>query len=199
MGPWLKEILLTVSGFLNKKLEGHGIKTVAFLFWRSDMRRMPFQKYRLFQPVEIPDRTWPSKRIERAPRWCSVDLRDGNRGALIIPMSVEEKLELFNLLVDIGFREIEVGFPSSSRADFDFLMMLIEKDLVPDDVTVQVLTQAREHLINKTFESLQGVKSAVVHLYNSTSELQRRVVFRMGRSEIVQLAVKSTALIRGKG
>src|SRR5512135_695099 len=114
MGPWLKEILLTVSGFLNKKLEGHGIKTVAFLFWRRDMRGMPFQKYRPFQSVEIPDRVWPSKRIERAPRWCSVDLRDGNQ-ALISPMSVEEKLELFHLLVEMGFREIEVGFPSASK------------------------------------------------------------------------------------
>jgi 2-isopropylmalate synthase len=159
------------------------------------MRHMPFQKYKPFQPVEITERTWPSKRIEKAPRWCSVDLRDGNQ-ALIIPMSVKEKLEMFNLLADIGFKEIEVGFPSASQAEFDFLRMLIEKDLIPDDVTVQVLTQAREHLIGKTFESLEGVKRAVVHLYNSTSELQRRVVFRMGRSGVVQLAVNGASLIR---
>ncbi|HMK50379.1 MAG TPA: 2-isopropylmalate synthase, partial [Thermodesulfovibrionales bacterium] len=159
------------------------------------MRHMPFEKYRPFRTVEFPERTWPSKKIEKAPRWCSVDLRDGNQ-ALIIPMSLEEKLELFRLLVDMGFKEIEVGFPSASQIEFEFLRTLIERDLVPDNVTLQVLTQARGRLIEKTFESLQGVRSAVVHLYNSTSELQRRVVFRMSRSEIIELAVRGTALIR---
>jgi len=159
------------------------------------MRQMPFQKYRQYQSIDMPDRAWPSKKIVSAPKWCSVDLRDGNQ-ALVVPMTVAEKLELFNLLLDIGFKEIEVGFPAASQTEYEFLRMLIDKDLIPDDVTVQVLTQARKPLIKKTFEALQGVHKAVVHLYNSTSELQRRVVFGMDRSEITKLAVAGAELIR---
>ncbi|MFR0902230.1 MAG: hypothetical protein ACLSFO_00580 [Anaerovoracaceae bacterium] len=128
-------------------------------------------------PVESND--WVHKdHLDKAPRWCSVDLRDGNQ-ALVVPMSLEEKLEFFKLLVDIGFKEIEVGFPAASETEYDFLRTLIEKDLIPDDVTIQVLTQSRQHIIEKTFESLKGVKKAVVHLYNSTSVAQRQQVFRV--------------------
>ena len=157
------------------------------------MKQMPVYKYRPFPGMQLPDRTWPSKTISRAPRWCSVDLRDGNQ-ALVMPMTVEEKLEIFNLLAGMGFREIEVGFPSASRTEYDFIRRLIEEALIPDSVTIQVLTQAREHLIQKTFESLKGVRRAVVHLYNSTSELQRRVVFRMDRQEVIDLAVRGAAI-----
>lgn len=156
---------------------------------------MDARKYRPYPPVDLPDRTWPGRVIQQAPRWCSVDLRDGNQ-ALVIPMDVSEKKEMFGLLTGIGFKEIEVGFPSASQTEHDFLRMLVDENLIPDDVTVQVLTQAREHLIKKTFESLRGVRRAVVHLYNSTSELQRRVVFRMDRKEIRRLAVEGAALIR---
>ncbi|HTG01698.1 MAG TPA: 2-isopropylmalate synthase [Nitrospirota bacterium] len=159
------------------------------------MKTMPINKYKPYPPVDLSDRTWPSKAITRAPSWCSVDLRDGNQ-ALVTPMSVEEKLKLFRLLVDIGFKEIEVGFPSASQIEFDFVRLLIEGNLIPADVTIQVLTQAREHLIRRTVESLQGARRAVVHLYNSTSELQRRVVFRMSRREIVDLAMAGARLIR---
>jgi len=159
------------------------------------MKRMPVQKYRPYPVVEMPERRWPSETIVQAPRWCSVDLRDGNQ-ALVIPMSVDEKREMFRLLVEMGFREIEVGFPSASQAEYDFLRSLVDEDLIPGNVTVQVLTQAREHLIRRTFESLQGVRRAIVHLYNSTSELQRRVVFRMGREEIMDLAVRGAEFIR---
>jgi len=159
------------------------------------MKTMPFEKYRPFCRVDMPDRTWPSRTIEKAPAWCSVDLRDGNQ-ALITPMSVDQKMEMFGLLVKTRFREIEVGFPSASETEFSFIRALIEGGHIPDDVSVQVLTQAREHLIRKTFESLKGCRKAIVHLYNSTSELQRRVVFRMERDEIVALAVKGAELIR---
>ncbi len=159
------------------------------------MKQMPVHKYRPFPAMQLPDRTWPSKTISRAPRWCSVDLRDGNQ-SLIMPMTVEEKLEIFNLLVDTGFKEIEVGFPSASRTEYDFIRRLIEGDLIPDSVTIQVLTQAREHLIQKTFKSLKGVRRAVVHLYNSTSALQRRVVFRMDRTEVIELAVRGASICR---
>lgn len=159
------------------------------------MKRMPVEKYRPYHSVYLPDRRWPSQTIAKAPAWCSVDLRDGNQ-ALVIPMNVDEKLEMFNLLVDMGFKEIEVGFPSASQVEFDFLRMLIEENYIPEDVTIQVLTQAREHLIKRTFESLRGARRAVVHMYNSTSELQRRVVFRMSKAEIVDIAVSGAKLIK---
>jgi 2-isopropylmalate synthase len=159
------------------------------------MKKMPVHKYKPYPAVDLPDRTWPSRTITIAPRWCSVDLRDGNQ-ALIIPMSVDEKRQMFHLLIEMGFKEIEVGFPSASQADYDFLRLLIEEDLVPDDVTIQVLTQAREHLIKKTVSALRGSRRAIVHLYNSTSELQRRVVFGMGTREIVELAVRGAVSIR---
>ena len=126
---------------------------------------MNYKKYKKFETVKLKDRTWPDHEIEKAPIWCSVDLRDGNQ-ALITPMDIDEKVEMFQLLVQLGFKEIEVGFPSSSQIEYDFLRLLIEKNLIPDDVTVQVLTQAREHLIKRTFESLKGLKKAIVHIYN---------------------------------
>ena len=163
------------------------------------MEKMMFKdklsKYRPYKPVALPGRTWPDATITQAPIWCSVDLRDGNQ-ALIQPMSLEAKLEMFQLLVNIGFKEIEVGFPSASQMEYDFTRMLIERDLIPDDVVIQALTQSRDHLIKKTFESLQGSKKAVVHLYNSTSILQREVVFKMSRREIIDLGVKGASLIR---
>src|SRR5579883_14573 len=159
------------------------------------MQRGHITKYQPFRPIDLPDRRWPSRTIERAPQWCSVDLRDGNQ-ALAIPMSVAEKLEMFQLLVDIGFKEIEVGFPSASQIEFDFMRRLVEEERIPDDVTIQVLVQARDELILRTFESLQGVKKAIVHLYNSTSPLQRRVVFGLDKPEIIQIATHGTQLIK---
>ncbi|MBP1325107.1 2-isopropylmalate synthase [Leucobacter exalbidus] len=159
---------------------------------------MPFHRYRPYHeiiPVDLPDRTWPSKRIEKAPRWCAVDLRDGNQ-ALIDPMSPERKRVMFDLLVKMGYKEIEVGFPSASQTDFDFVRQLIEEDAIPDDVTIQVLTQAREHLITRTYESIIGAKQAIVHLYNSTSVLQRDVVFRQDREGIKQLAIEGAKMCR---
>ena len=156
---------------------------------------MPFQHYRPFTPIPLPDRTWPSKVITRAPRWCSVDLRDGNQ-ALIDPMDPERKRRMFDLLVRCGFKEIEVGFPAASQPDFDFVRQLIEEDLIPDDVMIQVLTQARPELIERTFESLRGAPRAMVHLYNSTSTLQRRVVFGLDRAGIVDIAVRAARLCR---
>src|ERR1700691_1738408 len=144
---------------------------------------MPCPRYTPFKPVELPDRTWPGKTITTAPRWLSTDLRDGNQ-ALIDPMSPARKHMMFDLLVQMGYKEIEVGFPSASQTDFDFVRQLIEQDLIPDDVTIQVLTQCREHLIERTFESLRGAKRAIVHFYNSTSTLQRRVVFGLDRAGI---------------
>ncbi len=138
---------------------------------------MNYKKYKRFETIKLKDRTWPDNEIEKAPTWCSVDLRDGNQ-ALITPMKIEEKVEMFQLLIDLGFKEIEVGFPSSSQIEYDFLRLLIDEHLIPDDVTVQVLTQAREHLIRRTFESLEGLDKAIVHIYNSTSVLQRDVVFK---------------------
>ena len=152
-------------------------------------------KYTEFQKIGLSDRTWPDKSLDRVPRWCSVDLRDGNQ-ALAIPMNLREKREFFDLLVKIGFTEIEVGFPSASQIDFDFLRSLIEGGKVPDNVALQVLTQAREHLIRRTFEGLQGAKRAVVHLYNSTSPLQREVTFRMSKEEIKDIAVEGTRLVK---
>lgn len=159
---------------------------------------MPIHKYRPFHElitVDLPDRTWPSKRITEAPRWCAVDLRDGNQ-ALIDPMSPERKRVMFQLLVDMGYKEIEVGFPSASQTDFDFVRQLIEEDLIPDDVTIQVLTQAREHLIERTYESIAGAKQAIVHLYNSTSILQRDVVFRTDKPGIIDIALEGARLCR---
>lgn len=159
------------------------------------MDKEALMKYRPYPQIQLSDRTWPDKVIAKAPAWCSVDLRDGNQ-ALIQPMNLEEKLEMFQLLVDVGFKEIEVGFPSASQVEFDFSRLLIERDIIPDGVVIQALTQAREHLIKKTFKSFAGAAKAVVHLYNSTSTLQRRVVFHMGRQEIIDLAIKGAGLIR---
>lgn len=156
---------------------------------------MNYEKYKRFEIIKLKDRTWPDKTIEKAPIWCSVDLRDGNQ-ALITPMKIEEKVEMFQLLVDLGFKEIEVGFPSSSQIEYDFLRLLIEENLIPDDVTVQVLTQAREHLIRKTFEALKGLDKAIVHVYNSTSILQRDVVFNKDKDEIKQIAIDGVQLVK---
>lgn len=156
---------------------------------------MPFHRYNAFTPIVLPDRTWPDRQMTQAPRWCAVDLRDGNQ-ALIDPMSPERKRRMFELLVSMGYKEIEVGFPSASQTDFDFVRMLIEENLIPDDVVIQVLTQAREHLIERTFESLQGAKQAVVHLYNSTSTLQRRVVFGLDKAGIKEIAVNGAELCK---
>ena len=156
---------------------------------------MPFQHYRPFIPIPLPDRTWPSRVITRAPRWCSVDLRDGNQ-ALIDPMDPERKRRMFDLLVQCGFKEIEVGFPAASQPDFDFIRQLVEEDLIPDDVIIQVLTQARPEQIERSFESLRGAPRAVMHLYNSTSTLQRRVVFGLDRAGIVDIAVRAARLCR---
>jgi 2-isopropylmalate synthase len=148
---------------------------------------MPINRYSSFVPVDLKDRTWPTKKITTAPKWCSVDLRDGNQ-ALIDPMDWSRKLAMFNLLVKMGYKEIEVGFPSASQTDFDFVRKIIEEGLIPDDVVIQVLTQARENLIDRTFESIRGAKQAVVHLYNSTSTLQRRVVFGLDKDGIKKIA-----------
>jgi 2-isopropylmalate synthase len=161
------------------------------------MTTMPIQKYRAFQPIDLPDRRWPGRVIERAPIWCSVDLRDGNQ-ALVEPMGPERKRRMFDLLVRMGFKEIEVGFPSASQTDFDFVRQLIEEKLIPDDVTIQVLTQARDELIDRTFESLRGARRAIVHLYNSTSTLQRRVVFGLDRAGIVDIAVKGARRVKAQ-
>jgi len=152
-------------------------------------------KYNAFPPIPLKDRQWPSRSITKAPVWCSVDLRDGNQ-ALINPMGPAKKMELFRTLLRIGFKEIEVGFPAASETDFAFLRELIEGDLIPDSVTIQVLTQARQHLIEKTFEAIRGAKNAIVHLYNSTSELQRRVVFRADKQDITKIAVDGAQIIR---
>ena len=158
------------------------------------MLRTPDQKYRPFAPINIPDRTWPARTLTAPPIWCSVDLRDGNQ-ALIEPMDLARKLCLFDQLVRIGFKEIEIGFPSASQTEFNFVRHLIERDLIPDDVTVQVLTQARPELISRTFESLRGVQRGIVHLYNSTSTTQRRVVFKLDQAGIVDIAVKGAELV----
>jgi 2-isopropylmalate synthase len=155
---------------------------------------MPIHKYRAFPPIALADRQWPTRVIERAPLWCSVDLRDGNQ-ALIEPMGLERKGRMWDALLRMGFKEIEVGFPSSSQPDFDFVRALIDDRRIPDDVTIQVLTQAREPLIRRTFESIKGARRAIVHLYNSTSTLQRRVVFGLDRQGIIDIAVNATKLI----
>src|SRR5499433_3954103 len=157
--------------------------------------KMAFDKYRAFMPLSLPDRTWPNKQLVKAPRWCSVDLRDGNQ-ALIDPMDPERKRRMFETLVKMGFKEIEVGFPSASQPDFDFVRILIEEDLIPDDVTIQVLTQCRPELIQRTYECLEGAPKAIVHFYNSTSILQRRVVFGLDKAGIVDIAVNAAKLCR---
>ena len=154
-----------------------------------------FHKYIPFQPVPLPDRTWPDKVITKAPIWCSVDLRDGNQ-ALIDPMNLEEKLRFFQTLVDIGFKEIEIGFPSSSETEYEICRTLIDRNLIPDDVTIQVLVQARPHLIKKTFEAIQGAKNVIVHFYNSTSTLQRKVVFKTDMQGVIDIAVNGAKLIK---
>ena len=154
-----------------------------------------YKKYKKFPTIKFTERTWPNNEITHAPVWCSVDLRDGNQ-ALITPMSVEKKLEMFKFLLSLGFKEIEVGFPSASQIEYDFLRLLIDEKLIPEDVTIQVLTQARQHLIARTFEALQGVHRAVVHIYNSTSVLQRDVVFNKSKEEIKQIAVDGTKLVK---
>ncbi len=154
-----------------------------------------YQRYKRVPLIDLPDRQWPNRQIEKAPVWCSVDLRDGNQ-ALIEPMVVEEKIEMFNLLVKLGFKEIEIGFPAASQIEYDFLRQLVERKLIPDDVVVQVLTQCREHLLTRTFESLEGVKQAIVHIYNSTSSLQRDVVFHMSKDEIKQIATDGAKMVK---
>ncbi|MFW5671096.1 MAG: 2-isopropylmalate synthase [Acetivibrio ethanolgignens] len=154
-----------------------------------------YGRYKRNPVVDYPERQWPNKEIEKAPVWCSVDLRDGNQ-ALIEPMVVEEKIEFFNLLVRLGFKEIEVGFPSASQIEYDFLRQLVERKLIPEDVIVQVLVQCREHLIDRTFEALEGIKTAIVHIYNSTSTLQRAVVFNKSKEEIKQIAIDGTRMVK---
>ncbi|HIG62522.1 MAG TPA: 2-isopropylmalate synthase [Gammaproteobacteria bacterium] len=156
---------------------------------------MPFHKYKPFEPIALKDRTWPDQVISQAPRWCSVDLRDGNQ-ALIEPMSPAQKQQMYDLLVALGFKEIEVGFPAASQADFDFVRNIIEGGLIPVGVTIQVLCQARKELITRTCEAVQGARDVVFHLYNSTSTLQRKVVFGMSREEIIKLATDATALVK---
>src|SRR5487761_2392885 len=151
---------------------------------------MPFEKYRAYEPVAIPDRTWPSAVLDHAPTWCAVDLRDGNQ-ALIDPMDPSRKLRMFQALVAMGFKEIEVGFPSASQPDYDFVRMLIEEDLIPDDVWIQVLVQCRSELIERTFECVRGAKNVIVHFYNSTSVLQRRVVFGLDKHGITEIATSA--------
>src|SRR6188472_4028363 len=159
------------------------------------MLKDPSSKYRPFAPIAIKDRTWPDRTISSPPQWCSVDLRDGNQ-ALIEPMDAARKRRMFDLLIKSGFKEIEVGFPAASQTDFDFVRELIERNLIPDDVTIQVLTQSRPELIERTFESCRGAKRAIIHLYNSTSTVQRRVVFGMDYSGIVDIAVSGAKLVK---
>ncbi len=154
-----------------------------------------YERYQRVPVVDYPEREWPNKQIAKAPMWCSVDLRDGNQ-ALIEPMVVQEKIEFFNMLVKLGFKEIEIGFPAASQIEFDFLRQLVERRMIPDDVRVQVLVQCREHLIRRTFEAIEGIKKVVVHIYNSTSVLQRDVVFHKNKEEIKQIAIEGTELVK---
>ncbi len=173
----------------------HGQPSGARFDLPCDVSPMPFHLYRPYRPLELPDRTWPDRRLTKAPRWASVDLRDGNQ-ALVDPMDPERKLALFRTLVEVGFKEIEVGFPSASQTDYDFQRQIIEERLIPDDVEIQVLVQCRDELIERTFESLRGAARAIVHFYNSTSELQRRVVFGLDRAGITEIAVGAARLCR---
>ena len=154
-----------------------------------------YQKYHRNPVLYYPERKWADREIMKAPVWCSVDLRDGNQ-ALIDPMVVQEKIEMFQFLVKLGFKEIEIGFPAASQIEFDFLRQLIDRRMIPDDVRVQVLTQCREELIDRTFQAIQGCKQAIVHIYNSTSVLQRDVVFHMDKEQIIDIAVKGTKLVK---
>lgn len=156
-----------------------------------------YKRYRKNSVVDYPERKWPNKEIEKAPIWCSVDLRDGNQ-ALIDPMVVSEKIEMFQYLIKLGFKEIEIGFPAASQIEYDFLRQLVERKMIPDQVRVQVLTQCRQELIDRTFESIEGCKEAIVHIYNSTSTLQRDVVFGMSKEEIIDIAVKGTLMVKEK-
>ena len=156
--------------------------------------RPGYQKYIPFQPQKIVGRTWPDKIIRKAPVWCSVDLRDGNQ-ALVDPMNLDEKLEYFHTLIDVGIKEIEIGFPSASETEYEICRELIEGGHIPDDVTIQVLVQAREHLIKKTFEAIRGAKNVILHFYNSTSTLQRKVVFHMDTDGITKIATDAADLI----
>lgn len=158
-------------------------------------RSMPYQKYKAYPRVDLPDRTWPSNTLTKAPRWCSVDLRDGNQ-ALLEPMTPREKLQMFELLVDLGFKEIEVGFPAASQLDYDFVRTIIEQNMIPEDVTIQVLCQARKALIDRTSKALQGTPRVIWHLYNPTSTLQRKVVFQMSRREVIDLALQGAIWIK---
>src|SRR5882724_1013604 len=159
------------------------------------MSRMPIHRYRPVPAIDLPDRRWPSRSLTAAPTWCSVDLRDGNQ-ALIEPMGPERKRRMFELLLKLGFKEIEVGFPAASETDYAFVREIIDDHLIPDDVTIQVLTQSRPELIEKTFEAIRGAPRAIVHLYNSTSELQRRVVFGLDKNGIIDIAVTGARQIR---
>jgi 2-isopropylmalate synthase len=172
---------------------GPNLKEFEMNFPEQKPSQMPVHRYSSFIPVDLPDRTWPNKKITVAPKWCSVDLRDGNQ-ALIDPMDTPRKLAMFKLLVAMGYKEIEVGFPSASQTDFDFVRKIIDEDLIPDDVVIQVLTQAREPLIRRTYEAIKGSKQAIVHLYNSTSTLQRRVVFGLDKDGIKKIATDGAAL-----
>jgi 2-isopropylmalate synthase len=172
---------------------GPNLKEFEMNFPQQQPSQMPVHRYSSFIPVDLPDRTWPNKKITVAPKWCSVDLRDGNQ-ALIDPMDTPRKLAMFKLLVAMGYKEIEVGFPSASQTDFDFVRKIIDEDLIPDDVVIQVLTQAREPLIRRTYESIKGSKQAIVHLYNSTSTLQRRVVFGLDKEGIKKIATDGAQL-----
>jgi len=159
------------------------------------MQRMPIHKYRPFQTISLPDRQWPSNVIAKAPTWCSVDLRDGNQ-ALIEPMGVDRKMRMFKLLTDMGFKEIEVAFPSASQTDFEFVRAIIEGGAIPDGVAIQVLTQCRPELIDRTFEAVDGAKKVIVHFYNSTSALQREVVFRTDSEGVKKIAVDAARQVR---
>ena len=154
-----------------------------------------YKRYKRVPVLNYPERQWPNKEIQKAPIWCSVDLRDGNQ-ALIEPMVVEEKIEFFKLLVKQGFKEIEVGFPAASQIEYDFLRTLVEQNLIPDDVKVQVLIQCREHLIDRTFEAIQGIKNVIVHIYNDTSVRQRDVVFHKDKEAIKQIAIEGTRMVK---
>jgi len=175
--------------------DSHSVNRADPIAMPCDPSPMPFEHYESHVPLQLTDRTWPDRQFDRAPRWASVDLRDGNQ-ALIDPMDSERKLALFETLLKVGFKEIEVGFPSASQTDFDFQRQIIEQDLIPDDVDIQVLVQCREELIERTYESLVGARRAIVHFYNSTSELQRRVVFGLDKSGIVDIAVSAARLCR---
>lgn len=161
----------------------------------AEGKKMPFHKYKPFEPIRLADRTWPDQVITKAPAWCSVDLRDGNQ-ALIEPMTPDEKQKMWDLLIDIGFKEIEVGFPAASQTDFDFVRKIIEEDRIPEGVTIQVLCQARQKLITRTCEAVSGARDVIFHLYNSTSTLQRRVVFKMSREDVIQLATDATLMVK---